>query len=111
MEIQQEYSVPYSLERRGIYYAARKISAQLPKVGKNGEGYKHLEKVYSIWICLDDIPKYLQNTISYYKISNYKNEGIGQEKTVIIFSKKHRRMLICWKLLLFDSGIVTMKEE
>lgn len=80
LEIQQEYSVSYPLERRGIYYAARKISAQLPKIGKNGEGYKHLEKVYSIWICLDDIPKYLQNTISYYKISNYKNEGISHDK-------------------------------
>ena len=76
------------MERRGIYYAARKISAQLPKVGKNGEGYKHLEKVYSIWICLDDIPKYLQNTISYYKISNYKNEGIGQGKNSDHFLEK-----------------------
>ena len=40
LEIQQEYSVSYPLERRAIYYAARKISAQLPKVGKNGVGYK-----------------------------------------------------------------------
>lgn len=34
-----------------------------------------MEKVYSIWICLDGIPKDLQNTISYYRIQNYKNEG------------------------------------
>lgn len=31
--------------------------------------------MYSIWICLDRIPNKLQNTISYYKIQNYKNEG------------------------------------
>lgn len=76
LENQQEYNVSYPLERRAIYYEGRKISAQLPKVGKNGAGYKYLEKVYSIWICLDDIPRYLQNTISYYKITSYKTEGI-----------------------------------
>ena len=31
--------------------------------------------MYSIWICLDNIPKEQQNTVSYYKIHNYKNEG------------------------------------
>lgn len=91
LEIQQEYSVSYPLERRAIYYAARKISAQLPKVGKNGVGYKYLEKVYSIWICLDDIPRYLQNTISYYKMSNYKTEGIGQGKNSKRFLEKTQK--------------------
>ena len=49
--------------------------AQLDKISPNGKGYKYLEKVYSIWICLDRIPKKLQNTVSYYKITNYENEG------------------------------------
>ena len=31
--------------------------------------------MYSIWICLENIPKEQQNTVSYYKIHNYKNEG------------------------------------
>lgn len=74
-EIQKDYSPGYPVVKRGIYYGYRKISAQLDKIGRNGKGYKLLEKVYSIWICLDGIPKDLQNTISYYRIQNYKNEG------------------------------------
>ena len=74
-EIQKHYSLGYPVIKRGVYYGCRKLSAQLDKIGKNGKGYMLLEKVYSIWICLDGIPKDLQNTISYYKIQNYKNEG------------------------------------
>lgn len=74
-EFQKNYEPGYPIVKRGIYYGSRKLSAQLDKVGQNGIGYKYLEKVYSIWICLDRIPNKLQNTISYYKIQNYKNEG------------------------------------
>ena len=42
-EFQQKYDVPYPIEKRSIYYGARGISAQLPKIGKNGVGYKYLE--------------------------------------------------------------------
>ena len=56
------------------------MSAQLDKIGENGKGYGHLEKVYSIWICLDNIPRKLENTISYYKMQNYKNEGIKDKE-------------------------------
>ena len=38
------------------------------------------QKVYSIWICLDNIPRKLENTISYYKMQNYKNEGIKDKE-------------------------------
>lgn len=74
-EFQNDYSPGYPIIKRGIYYGSRKISAQLDKIGKNGEGYGKLEKVYSIWICLKNIPKDLHNTVSYYRICNYKNEG------------------------------------
>ena len=74
-EFQKEYDLGYPVIKRGIYYGCRKLSAQIDKIGKNGIAYKYLEKVYSIWICLEGIPKRLQNTISYYKIQNYKNEG------------------------------------
>ena len=53
LEFQQDYAVPYPVEKRAFFYATRRISAQLPKVGKNGAGYKNLEKVYSIWICMN----------------------------------------------------------
>lgn len=76
-EFQNNYMPGYPIIKRGVYYASRKLSAQLDKIGKNGEGYKNLEKVYSIWICLDKIPKDLQNTVSYYRMQNYKNEGLS----------------------------------
>ena len=82
-EFQKDYALGYPVIKRGIYYGCRKLSAQLNKIGKNGEGYKHLEKVYSIWICLDRIPRKLQNTISYYKIQNYKNEGFKDNEIKI----------------------------
>ena len=81
-EIQGDYSPGYPIVKRGIYYTSRQLSSQLPKVGKNGIGYKGLEKVYSIWVCLKNVPKELQNTISYYKIKNYKNEGIADDVKV-----------------------------
>lgn len=77
-EVQKNYKPGYPIIKRGIYYGCRKLSAQLDKIGKNGKGYKYLEKVYSIWICLENIPEKLQNTISYYKMVNYKNEGFQQ---------------------------------
>ena len=80
LEFQQDYAVPYPVEKRAFFYATRRISAQLPTVGKNGAGYKNLEKVYSIWICMENIPKYLQGSISYHKMVNYKNTGMTDGK-------------------------------
>ena len=79
-QIQQNYTPGYPVVKRSIYYGCRKLSAQLDKIGENGKGYGHLEKVYSIWICLDNIPRKLENTISYYKMQNYKNEGIKDKE-------------------------------
>lgn len=82
-EIQKSYRPGYPIIKRGIYYGCRKLSAQLDKIGENGKGYRYLEKVYSIWICLERVPKKQRDTISYYKIKNYKNEGFREPVTEI----------------------------
>lgn len=74
-EIQKDYDTMYPLVKRGVYYAVRQLSAQLPKIGKNGVGYSGLEKVYSIWVCVENIPRDLQNTVSFYKLQNYRNDS------------------------------------
>ena len=55
VEMQNKYHTGYDLVTRGIFYAARQISAQLDKeftVDKNDKiKYGNLKKVYSIWIC------------------------------------------------------------
>ena len=83
LEIQGDYRPGYPIVKRGIYYAGRQLSSQLPKVGKNGQGYRNLEKTYSIWICLRNIPKDMEDTISYYKIKNYKNEGFSDNNVPV----------------------------
>lgn len=51
---------------RGIYYAARQISAQKGTEFENSE-YDNIKKVYSIWICLYP-PKYCENSIIKYHL-------------------------------------------
>lgn len=57
----------YPIIKRALYYAARNLSAQLGTVTGTTD-YSKLEKCYSIWICNDDIPKRLQNTMTEYAI-------------------------------------------
>ena len=53
----QKSNPGYSLLNRGIFYAARLISAQLSveftNDGSDKEQYDNIKKVYSIWICMD----------------------------------------------------------
>ena len=55
IEAQQKSNPGYSLLNRGIFYAARLISAQLSveftNDGSDKEQYDNIKKVYSIWIC------------------------------------------------------------
>ena len=57
IEAQQKSNPGYSLLNRGIFYAARLISAQLSveftNDGSDKEQYDNIKKVYSIWICMD----------------------------------------------------------
>ena len=56
VEPQKSYYPGYPIEKRGMYYLSRELSSQLSLV-TDGTDYGELEKCYSIWICLDDIPK------------------------------------------------------
>jgi len=74
MEPQKSYRPGYPVEKRGMYYLARELSSQLSVVTESTD-YGQLEKCYSIWICLDDIPKEEQNSVSFYEVTNTKNIG------------------------------------
>lgn len=52
IEAQKDKPSAYRIERRGIFYAAREISAQLDREF-SGEDYNSICKVYSIWICMN----------------------------------------------------------
>ena len=80
LEIQGDGKPGYPIINRGIYYACRKLSMQLQKVDDKDVGYRALEKVYSIWICIDRIPKCEQNSIAFYKIENYRNINIDPKE-------------------------------
>lgn len=99
LEIQQEYSVSYPLERRAIYYAARKISAQLPKVGKMESDISIWKKFTAFgyaWMTFLGISK-TQSLIT--KCLIIKQKESDRVRIVSVFLKKHKKLLICWKLL------------
>lgn len=74
VEPQKTYRPGYPLEKRGMYYLARKLSSQLTLVTDTTD-YGSLEKCYSIWICRDDIPKDERYSISFYEMANTQNIG------------------------------------
>ena len=65
----------YPIESRGVYYAARGLGAQLGPLTEQ-TNYNALEKVISIWIVSEDVPRRLQNTVSRY--SMVKEDLIGK---------------------------------
>lgn len=75
IEPQKNYQPGYPIEKRGIYYGARMIASQLSSVIIEDSDYKDIAKVYSIWICRDNIPKKQQYTMSHYTIVNTENIG------------------------------------
>ena len=52
MELQKDEPTHYDVEMRGIFYAAREVSSQLGREFKK-QRYNGMEKVYSIWICMN----------------------------------------------------------
>ena len=74
LEAQSDYYPGYPIEPRGIYYASRRLTAQLKKVDKD-TNYGSLQKVYSIWLCMGNVPVYAENTVSLYSLN--KNDIIG----------------------------------
>lgn len=78
MEAQRSYrpsNPSYPVLKRAVYYVARDLSAQLSNITQVTD-YSKLEKCYSIWICTEDIPKKLQNTLTEYSLS--KKDIIGE---------------------------------
>ena len=75
IEAQSDYYPGYPIESRGIYYAARRLSAQLKHIDGNTD-YGCLQKVYSIWLCMGNVPVYEENTVSLYSFG--KNDILGK---------------------------------
>lgn len=78
VEAQHDYYPGYLLIKRGIYYCSRLISAQYG-VDFPPEQYGKVKKVYSIWICMNP-PKYRENTINRYRMTEEHLVGEAQEK-------------------------------
>ena len=77
LEAQADYYPGYPLEMRGIYYGARRLTSQLKQI-KRETNYGCLQKVYSIWLCVGNVPAYESDTVTLYDIS--KNDIIGSVK-------------------------------
>ena len=73
IEAQKDFYPGYDLVTRGIFYAARQISAQKGTEFEKSD-YDNMKKVYSIWICLSP-PKYCENTIMRYSFQKQSLYG------------------------------------
>jgi hypothetical protein len=74
IEAQNDYRPGYPIEKRGIYYMSRMISSQIAVPSKD-TNYGSLRKVYSIWICRENIPINQQNSVSVYEFANTRNSN------------------------------------
>lgn len=70
IELQNDYYPPYPLESRAAFYAARRLCSQLPHLTGN-TNYGALQKVYSIWICMGNVPAKDADTITLYRFQKY----------------------------------------
>lgn len=81
MEAQKSYrpsNPSYPILKRAVYYVARDLSSQLSTITQTTD-YSKLEKCYSIWICAEDVPKKLQNTLTEYSFSKKDIIGVVDE--------------------------------
>ena len=76
LEPQKTYRPGYPIEKRGLYYLARRLSSQL-SLALEGTDYNLLSKCYSIFICRDDIPQKDCYSLSVYEMTNTKNTASG----------------------------------
>lgn len=108
----------YIIEDRASYYVARGLSSQLGPVTKK-TNYRDLEKVISIWIVSEDVPKGLQNTITSYEMTprhivgnaDIPREYYDKMETVIIRRGKNGNLIApVFEYLdaVFSSDIETM---
>lgn len=79
VEAQNDFYPGYPILKRCIYYCSRMISAQYGTEFTDSH-YEKIKKVYSIWICTNP-PKYRENTITHYSITEKNIVGKLTEKT------------------------------
>lgn len=73
VEAQNKFYEAYDLVTRGIFYCARMLSAQV-RNEESAEEYSNLQKVYSIWICLQ-VPLNSEYTITGYHCRDERRFG------------------------------------
>ncbi|MDD2980802.1 MAG: hypothetical protein PHN80_12660 [Hespellia sp.] len=73
IEAQKDFNKMYDFVTRGIFYAARMISAQLDTEFTSSQ-YQNMKKVYSVWICAKS-PKRIGNAMVRYSIG--KEDMVG----------------------------------
>jgi len=78
LEAQNKYHTGYSLVKRGEFYSCQRISSQYG-TEFDAMDYDKIKKVYSIWICRN-VPKYLENTITRYDMSETNLVGNVKEQ-------------------------------
>ncbi len=84
VEAQRKANPGYSIVKRGIFYDARLLSAQLgtefTNDGSDSKQYDRLKKVYSIWICMDCPENKKDSIISYALQPSIVYDGTGNTK-------------------------------
>ncbi|MCC8066522.1 MAG: hypothetical protein LIO94_05400 [Clostridiales bacterium] len=73
-EAQKDFYPGYQIVTRGVFYGARMISAQLETVFTHSD-YDKIQKVSSIWICMNAPQKY-GNRIASYSIGQFDLYGV-----------------------------------
>ena len=73
VEAQKSYNPGYDIVTRGIYYCARMLSSQMGN-DISAKEYDALQKVYSIWICLD-VPQKAEHTMTRYRMQKEDVHG------------------------------------
>ena len=74
IEAQNNYYPGYPIEVRGMFYAARRFGSQLKSI-TGATDYGRLEKVYSVWICMGNVPDKEAGTATLYR--TVKDDIIG----------------------------------
>ena len=73
VEAQKSSNPGYDIVTRGIFYCARMLSSQMGN-DISAKEYDDLQKVYSIWICLD-VPRKAEHSITSYRIQKEDIHG------------------------------------
>lgn len=80
LEMQRMYKTgKYDLVDRAVYYVSRLLASQPVKNSK----YSALTPVYSTWICLNGIPKNLQNTVHHIQMQDLSSVPVASMQSLL----------------------------